>query len=73
MNEVKQKCKTVMTSTWIVKNKNLEHINTEGEGRGNEKYTDKLTIMQVLDQEYCNLSVERVALHRTGSASAAEA
>jgi hypothetical protein len=23
-----------MTSTWIVKNKKLEHINAEGEGRG---------------------------------------
>jgi len=62
-----------MTSTCIVKNKKLEHINTEGEGRGNGKSTDKLTIMQVVDQEYCNLSVERVALHHTGSALAAEA
>ena len=62
-----------MTSIWRDKNKTLEHINTEEEGRGNGKSTDKLTIMQVLDQEYCNLSVERVALHHTGSASAAEA
>jgi hypothetical protein len=29
--------------------------------------------MQVLDEEYCNLIVERVALHHTCSALAAEA
>lgn len=49
-----------MTSTWIVTNKKLEHINTEGEGRGNGKSIDKLATMQLLDQEYCNLSVEIV-------------
>jgi hypothetical protein len=63
---------TIMTSTWIVKNKE-NILNTEREGRENGKSTDKLIIMQVLDQEYCNLSVERVALHHTGSALAAEA
>jgi len=55
------------------KNKKLKHINTEGERRGNGKSTDKLTIMQVLGQEYCNLSVDRVALHHTDSALAPEA
>lgn len=56
-----------------LKTKSYNVLNTKGEERGNGKSTDKLTIMQVLDQEYCNLSVERVALHHTGSALAAEA